>query len=124
VNWDNVHFTGKLLYGQYRNVLQVSSAHIYLTYPFVLSWSLVEAMSVGCTLITSDTAPLQEVIEDNVNGLMVDFFNIEQIANTVSDVLDSPEQYRHLGQAARDKAVAQFDLETIALPRWVESVLN
>lgn len=124
VNWSRVHFTGKLPYGQYRSVLQISSAHIYLTYPFVLSWSLVEAMSVGCTLITSDTAPLQEVIEDNVNGLMVNFFDIEQIANTVSGVLDAPEQYRHLGQAARNKAVAEFDLDTITLPKWVNYLLS
>lgn len=124
VNWDNVHFTGKLPYGQYRSVLQISSAHLYLTYPFVLSWSLVEAMSVGCTLITSSTPPLMEVIEDNVNGLMVDFFDIENIANTISDVLDAPEKYRHLAQAARKKAVSEFDLETVTLPKWAKCVLG
>jgi glycosyltransferase involved in cell wall biosynthesis len=124
VNWDNVHFTGKLPYGQYRSVLQISSTHVYLTYPFVLSWSLVEAMSVGCTLVTSNTSPLQEVIEDNVNGLMVDFFDTDNIANTVCRVLDAPEQFQHLGKAAREKAVSEFDLDTVTLPKWMDFVLG
>lgn len=124
VNWQKVHFTGKLAYGQYRSVLQISSAHVYLTYPFVLSWSLVEAMAVGCTLITSDTTPLHEVIEDHVHGLKVNFFDYEQIAQTVSDVLDRPEHYHPMGVAARTRAVAEFDLESVTLPKWLNCVLG
>lgn len=124
VDWSNVHFTGQLSYSQYRSVLQISTVHIYLTYPFVLSWSMVEAMSVGCTIVASATPPVEEVITDGVNGLLVDFFDTEAIANQVCNVLDNPSRYAQLGNEARAHAVAQFDIAEKTLPCWIKLILG
>ena len=75
LDMSKVHFTGLLPYNDYLQVLQVSSAHLYLTRPFVLSWSVLEAMSTGCVLVASDTPPVLELIKDNYNGLLIPFFS-------------------------------------------------
>ena len=78
---ERLHFTGLLPYGQYRDVVRASSLHLYLTVPFVLSWSMLECMAAGCLVLGSDTEPVREVIEDGVNGLLVDFHDVEAIAD-------------------------------------------
>ncbi|MDD5168551.1 MAG: glycosyltransferase family 4 protein, partial [Syntrophales bacterium] len=80
-----LHFTGHLPYADYRRVLQSSSAHVYLTRPFVLSWSMMEAMSAGCLIVASRTPPVMEMIEDGVNGMLVDFFSPREIADKVEE---------------------------------------
>lgn len=100
VDLQRVHFLGKVPYATYKRVLQVSAAHIYLTYPFVLSWSLLEAMASGCLVIGSDTAPVREVIEDGRNGLLVDFFDTERIAEKALAALAEPERFLALKQQA------------------------
>lgn len=115
-----VHFLGQIPYTTYLNVLQVSSAHVYLTYPFVLSWSFVEAMAAGCAMICSATAPVQEVIRDRENGLLVEFFSPEAICNGVNEVLDHPDRMQEMRDAARATAIARFDTTTVTLPRWEE----
>jgi glycosyltransferase involved in cell wall biosynthesis len=90
-------------------LLQVSSAHVYLTYPFVLSWSCVEAMAAGCVLIGSDTRPVREVIDHGRNGVLVDFHDSEAVADAVIDVLSSPKAYAHMGVAARETVLSRFD---------------
>ena len=113
-----VHFLGKLRYEDYLRVLQVSSVHVYLTYPFMLSWSFVEAMASGCVIVGSSTPPVLEVLNEGENGLTVDFFSPDQIAERVDEVLSHPERMKALGQAARRTAVEQFDLHAQVLPRW------
>jgi glycosyltransferase involved in cell wall biosynthesis len=97
------HFLGKVPYDVYRKVLQVSAAHVYLTYPFVLSWSMLEAMASGCLLIGSKTPPVQEVITHGENGLLVDFFDAPAMAQQIAEVLQSPPKtfnpIRHRAQA-------------------------
>jgi glycosyltransferase involved in cell wall biosynthesis len=122
VDWSRVHFVGKLPYAQYIKALQVSAAHVYLTYPFVLSWSLLEAMAAGCLVIGSATAPVQEVIRNGENGLLVDFFNPEEIATRVSEVLAKPQACTALRLAARETVVRDYDLHTRCLPQWVRLV--
>jgi glycosyltransferase involved in cell wall biosynthesis len=123
---NRVHFLGKVPFAVYKQVLQVSAAHVYLTYPFVLSWSLLEAMASGCLIIGSDTAPLREVIQHGHNGLLVDFFDSGKIAETVLASLDSPEQGRGIRARAQNSASAYgldvgvqryFELLKITKPR-------
>ena len=95
------HFMGKVPYDVYRKVLQISSAHVYLTYPFVLSWSMLEAMASGCLVIGSRTGPVQEVITDGVNGLLVDFFDTASMADKVVEALTHPAAMRSMREAAQ-----------------------
>lgn len=113
-----VHFVGMLDYGDYLTLLQISSVHVYLTYPFVLSWSFIEAMASGCLIVASATPPVLEVLRDGHNGLMVDFFAYKKLAERIDSALEQPHKMQALRTAARKSAVAQFDLKTVTLPRW------
>jgi glycosyltransferase involved in cell wall biosynthesis len=115
---ERVHFLGMLDYDAYLSLLQVSAVHVYLTYPFVLSWSLIEAMACGCLIIGSATPPVLEVLRDGSNGLTVDFFAYSQLAEKIDAALGQPEQMQTLRRAARRTAVTKFDLQTVLLPRW------
>lgn len=116
---DRVVFTGKLPYRDYLALLQISSVHVYLTYPFVLSWSLLEAMAVGCAVVASRTAPVEEVMRDGENGSLVDFFDNEGLIDRVSQALADAEVARNLRLQARQTIVDRYDLESICLPRQV-----
>ncbi len=112
-----LHFVGKLEYEAYLALLRVSRAHVYLTYPFVLSWSMLEAMSAGCVVIASRTAPVTEVIEHGINGLLVDFFDPAALAAQISDVLSHPQSCESLSAAARATVVLRYDFTRQILPR-------
>lgn len=111
-----VFFVGRLPFQQYLAVLQLSSAHVYLTYPFVLSWSLLEAMSAGCLVVGSRTPPVEEVMIDQKNGLLVDFFDVDGLAERVCSALAEPAAGAAIREAARNTVVSQFDLKTACLP--------
>jgi len=111
-----VHFLGKVPYSSFVKILQVSTAHVYLTYPFVLSWSMLEAMSAGCVIVGSSTQPVEEVIRDGENGLLVDIFKPDEIARRVVDVLADRQAFAPIRTNARKTIVENYDLRTICLP--------
>ena len=121
-NLDRVHFLGKVPYLTFVKIIQITRCHLYLTYPFVLSWSCIEAMSAGALIVGSDTPPVKEFITHGHNGLLVDFFNYEQIANTVIEALARPEQYLTIKAQARKTIVDQYDLKRICLPQQLALV--
>jgi glycosyltransferase involved in cell wall biosynthesis len=112
-----VHFVGKVPYQQLIQLFQVASVHVYLTYPFVLSWSMLEAMSCGCLVVGSRTAPVEEVIRDRENGLLADFFSPDEIVERICEVLTHPTQMQSLRQAARQTMIEKYDLHTVCLPQ-------
>lgn len=110
---------------QFVAMLQLSRVHLYLTYPFVLSWSLLEAMSAGCAIVASDTAPLREAIRHDETGVLVDFFDPAALAEATCQLLDDPARRARLGAAARVFARENYDLKQVCLPRqmaWVEAL--
>jgi glycosyltransferase involved in cell wall biosynthesis len=111
-----VHFLGKVPYSTFLTVLQVSRVHVYLTYPFVLSWSMLEAMSAQCLIVGSKTAPVEEVIRDGENGLLVDFFSHDAISEKVIAVLEDADRFAEFRENARRTIVEKYDLRTICLP--------
>lgn len=117
VDLDRFHFLGRIPYSVFVQVLQLSSAHIYLTYPFVLSWSMLEAMAAGALVIGSSTQPVEEVIKDGHNGLLADIFSPEQIADRVDEVLDHRDRMAGVRVAARATVLERYDLERVCLPR-------
>ena len=118
-----IHFTGGLPYSEYLQVLQASSVHVYLTRPFVLSWSLMEALSVGCAVVGSNTAPLQEVMKDGINGLFADFFSPQEITDRVEEILNYPQLGQILRTNARATILNHYDLEQL-LPQQIQWLLG
>jgi len=110
VDPSRVFFLGYLPYDRFTRMLQVSSAHVYLTYPFVLSWSMLEAMSLGCLIIGSKTKPVEEVITHGENGLLVDFFSSDAIARQIADVLGDRASYTELARTGRRTVLRKYDL--------------
>ncbi|HKS89398.1 MAG TPA: glycosyltransferase family 4 protein, partial [Stellaceae bacterium] len=110
-----IHFVGWLAYAQYLAILQISRAHVYMTYPFVLSWGLLEAMASGCAIIGSRTPPVEEVI-DGSNGHLVDFFDIDGLAARICEVLANPEASTAMRRRAREHVSGHYDLHRTCLP--------
>jgi glycosyltransferase involved in cell wall biosynthesis len=112
-----VHFLGKVPYPIFLKVLQISHVHVYLTYPFVLSWSMLEAMSAGCLLVASRTAPVEEVIREGENGFLVDFFSPAEISARVVAALEAGRNgHADIRQNARSTIIEKYDLKSICLP--------
>lgn len=124
-DWSRVHFLGNVPYQHFILLLQLSTVHVYLTYPFVLSWSLLEAMSAGCAIVASDTQPLHEAIKHNETGRLVNFFDHQALAQQVCDLLNQPQESQRLGANARAFAQQHYDLKTVCLPKqlaWAQGL--
>ena len=104
------------------DVLSVSSAHVYYTYPFVLSWSMIEAMSLGCNIIASDTAPVRDALEDGVSGTLLDFFDVEALSDALISACLNPAASEPLRARARETAVQRYDKATVCLPAWSKMI--
>ncbi len=122
LDWDRVHFLGRVPYEKFCEIIQLSRCHIYLTMPFVLSWSLLEAMSMQATVVASDVAPVREAVTHGKTGLLVDFFDPLALADQVIDVLANPQDFAHLGQAARQHVVEHYDFLNHCLPDHIARI--
>jgi glycosyltransferase involved in cell wall biosynthesis len=122
LDMSRVVFLGRIPYANYRTLLQVSRVHAYLTYPFVLSWSMLESLAAECLVVGSSTPPVMEVLHDGKNGLAVDFFDIDGWVSTISKALAKPDDYTELRRQARRDILSQYDLNTICLPRQLRLI--
>ena len=120
-NAEKVLFTGQLPYDNFLNLLKPSRLHAYITDPFVLSWRLLEAMSTGCAIVGSSTAPVKEVIDHNVHGLLFNFFDPKAIASAITNLLGNDELSAQLGENGRRRAVDRYSLER-CLPSQLEPI--
>jgi len=102
------------------DLLHVSRVHAYLTYPFVLSWSMVETLAAGTLVVASNTKPVAEVIQDGVNGRLVDFFDIKGWSAALTDALARPEAYLQMRETARAMARESYDLRSVCMPRQID----
>ena len=123
--WQHIHFLGRIPYPVYLELLQVSTVHVYLTYPFVLSWSLLESMSAGCSIVASNTPPVAEVITNGETGLLVDFFDTGKLIENIILLLDNKSRRDYLSKNARQFVIDNYDLNNISIPKqieWVNSI--
>jgi glycosyltransferase involved in cell wall biosynthesis len=118
VDWSKVYFVGQIPYDKLMAIIKLSRCHIYLTAPFVLSWSMMEAMALEKTIVATNVAPVKEVMEDGKTGFMIDYFKPQELAERVADVLAHKNNYREVGIAARKKIVNEYDFHTKRFPAW------
>ena len=121
-NHQNLIFLGNLDYNLFLTAIDISSVHIYLTYPFVLSWSMLEAMSLEKLVIGSKTKPVEEIIKDKHNGLLFDFFDFKKLAEFTSDVLSNPTKYEKIRKNARKTIIQKYDLKKNILPKQLNLI--
>ncbi|HTV18820.1 MAG TPA: glycosyltransferase [Polyangiaceae bacterium] len=121
IDLSRVHFVGKVAYGELIDLFRITSCHVYLTYPFVLSWSMLEAMSTGALVVGSRTGPVEDVLVDGDNGLLVDFFDPDEIAERVAAVLAEPGQFAGVRTRARQTVLDRFALDR-CVPKQVALV--
>lgn len=117
-----VHFTGRVTHPQMIAALSMSWAHVYYTYPFVLSWSLVEAMACECLILGSDTGPVRDAIIASENGILNDFFDVRALSEAMTQACETPEGFSGMRRKARETALELFDRETVGVPGWMELI--
>ena len=117
-----VFFTGTVPHDTMLSALSISRAHIYYTYPFVLSWSLLEAMACECLILGSDTPPLRDVIEPGANGLLHDFFDVQGLSQAMIEACRAPKRFTAIRKAARQTVIERFDQERVCLPAWMSLI--
>ncbi len=113
-----LHFTGRLSLEEHRQVLQASSVHVYLTFPYILSWSMLEAMSCGCLVIGSATPPVQEVLRHGENGLLCDFFAVERLSEMMAEALEEPDLFRTIRNQARETVLQKYAVKLMLQKQW------
>lgn len=113
-----LHFTGPLSRDEYRQVIRASMVHVYLTFPFILSWSMLEAMACGCLVVGSATPPVQEVIKDGENGLLVEFFDVRKLSDTIASVLDASSSLDTLRKNARETIIQKYEARSMLRRQW------
>jgi len=118
---ERIHWFGWQQYDDFLKILKISQAHLYLTYPFVLSWSMIEAMSAGCLVVGSRTAPVEEAIKHGHNGLLFDFFDHKELADRIDEIFNSPNRLNELRLNARKTAVDRYSI-TKLLPMHIELI--
>lgn len=111
IDLSRIHFVGGLSYVDYAKLLQISSVHVYLTVPYVLSWSVLDAMASKCCIVSSNTPPVTEVIKDNYNGLLAEFYDIEGIVKKIEYALDNQDEMQKIRQNARKTIIDNYSLK-------------
>jgi len=116
IELNRLHFVGKIPYPAFVSLLQLSRAHVYLTYPFVLSWSMLEAMAAGAPIVASNTPPVTEFIQHEHKGLLFDFFDQKALVEAVCRVIEQQELSQFITQEARKTIVEGYSLTQVCLP--------
>jgi len=119
IDQSRLHFVGRVPHTEMINALSLSSAHVYYTYPFVLSWSLVEAMACECLILGSDTGPVRDAVTHGETGILNDFFDVDALSSAMIDACVNPSKYENMRKAARKTAIGQFDKDTVGIPAWM-----
>ncbi|MEO1206530.1 MAG: glycosyltransferase [Pseudomonadota bacterium] len=119
VDWSRVHFLGQIPYTKLIDLLKLSRCHVYLTAPFVVSWSMLEAMALEKVIVASDVAPVRQFIEDGKTGHLVDFFAPDALAAKIADVLTDPAAHHPITKAARQTIVKHHDFQTVGYPNFM-----
>jgi glycosyltransferase involved in cell wall biosynthesis len=122
LDMSRVHFVGRTSHEAMLNALQISWAHVYYTYPFVLSWSLLEAMACECLVLASDTAPVHDAIVNGETGVLHDFFDPAALSKSIIEACRAPEKFIEMRKAARRHVVEHFDRARIGRPQWLELI--
>jgi glycosyltransferase involved in cell wall biosynthesis len=119
---DRVHFMGAVPHELMVGAFSITRAHVYLTYPFVLSWSLIEAMGCEALVVASDTGPVRDVVSHGENGLLQPFLDVAGLSRTLMEVLREPERFAPLKAAARASVLARFDRSRVGVPGWLQLI--
>jgi glycosyltransferase involved in cell wall biosynthesis len=122
IDRSRLHFTGRVAHETMLAALAVSSAHVYYTYPFVLSWSALEAMASGCIVIGSDTPPVLDAIKDGESGILLDFFDVDALSDALIAACRDQGRFDHLREGARQVVLDRFDRKAVCLPQWLKLI--
>lgn len=118
----HLHFAGRVDHKTMIDILSVGAAHVYYTYPFALSWSLVEAMACECLVLGSDTSPVRDAITNGAEGVLNDFFDVGALSAAMVRAVREPEAFTGMRKAARATALARFDQESVGVPGWLRLI--
>lgn len=122
IDESRLHFMGRVSHADMIQALSLSWGHVYYTYPFVLSWSLVEAMACECLIIGSDTGPVRDAITSGINGVLNDFFDVGALSEAMVRACETPEAFAPIRARARETALALFDRESVGVPAWMSLI--